>query len=134
MGDGVGGAPPVAGVRASPNFQPTPNSVPQGAMTGAPIRTQLFSRPINAQPTQIVIGTKENRVAILLAPVVGFTIFIGDSSVNERGGFALPPGQTYEVILPGLQELYAITNAPVTLQLQIQVAPVLMAERERRMY
>ncbi len=105
-------------------------------MTGAPVRTRLYSQPIAAgtKQTMIVTGTKENRVAILLAPIVGFYVFIGDAGVGVRNGFQLPPGQPYEVILPGLQELFAVTNSPVSLQLQIQVAPVLMAERERRMY
>jgi hypothetical protein len=139
---GVHGAPGVVGVRATPAFVPAPNSVPVGALTGVPPRTQFYSRPVipasmlstadqGNSPTLIVASLAANRVAILTAPLVGFTIFIGDAGVTPQSGLALPPGLTYETILPGLQDLYAVTNAPVYLQLQIQVAGVLMAERQR---
>lgn len=136
------GTPPVAGVRSTPNFQPAPNSQPLGALSGAPPRTHFYSRPVipasavgvnRQEQTRIVLGTPENRVAILTAPLVGWTIYIGDSGVSPQTGLALPPGLAYEVILPGLQDVYAVTDAPVYLSLQVQIAPVLMAERQRRL-
>ena len=68
----------------------------------------------------------------LTAPHVGFAIYIGDSGVSPANGLALPPGRDYVVQLVGLQELYAVTDAPVYLPLQIQVSPILFAERERK--
>lgn len=131
---------PALSVRATPGYQPAPNSEPLGAMTGAPPRTQFYSRPIipasqlgaaGGSPTLIVAGTAPNRVAILTAPLIGFTVYIGDAGVTPQNGLALTPGLNYEAVLVGLQELYAVTDAPVFVPLQIQVAPVLMAERER---
>lgn len=123
----------VPGVRATPVFQPAPNSEPLGSLTGAPPRTQFYSRPIipGLTPTQIVVGAAPNRVAILTAPLIGFNIFIGDAGVSVRNGLALTPGLNYEAILVGLQELFACTDSPVAVPLQVQVAAVLMAERER---
>ncbi|OHD23639.1 MAG: hypothetical protein A2Y38_01420 [Spirochaetes bacterium GWB1_59_5] len=135
-------APGFPGVRTTPGFEPAPNAEPLGALTGAPPRTKFYSRPVipavavgvgGNEATQIVDGTAANRVAVLLAPDVGFTIFIGPSGVSPATGLALPPGQPYEAILVGLQDLYAVSNAPVWLPLQVQVAPVLMAERERKL-
>jgi hypothetical protein len=132
--------PAIVGVRATPGFVPAPNSKPLGSKTGAPPRTQFYSRPVipatmlgqgGGSPTQIVAGTAENRVAILTAPLIGFTVYIGGSGVTPQNGLALTPGLNYEAILPGLQELFAVTDAPVFVPLQVQVAPVLMAERER---
>jgi hypothetical protein len=134
------GIPPVAGTRATPGFVPAPNSEPLGSLTGAPPRTQFYSRPVipaasigvnGAEPTLIVAGMAPNRVAILTAPLIGFTVYIGDAGVTPQNGLALTPGLNYEAVLVGLQELYAVTDAPVYVPLQIQVAAVLMAERER---
>jgi hypothetical protein len=119
------------GIRATPGVTPSPNSKPLGAKTGAPPRTQFYNRPIGPAATQLVAGTAENRVAILTAPLIGFTVFIGMPGVTPLTGLALPPGLNYEAILPGLQELWAVTDSPVPVAVQVQVAPVLMAERER---
>lgn len=143
-GENFGNPGPAAssGVRATPNFVPAPNSEPLGAITGAPPRTRLYSRMVATQAsvgvnggeaTQVVTGTANNRLAILTAPLVGWSIYIGDSGVTPDTGLQLTPGLAYEVILPGLQELYAVTDAPVPIALQVQVASVLMAERERRL-
>lgn len=126
------GSPVSLGIRATPGYVPAPNSEPLGSITGAPPRTQFYSRPIApGLPTLIVPGTAPNRVAIITAPLIGFNVFIGDAGVTPQNGLALTPGLNYEAILVGLQELYACTDSPVTVPLQIQVAPVLMAERER---
>lgn len=127
----------VPGVRATPNrWEPTPNGEPAGANTGAPPRTRFFSMPVppatsEGAPVQLVAPTPENRVVIITPPAVGFTIFVGDAGVSPKNGTALTPGLNYEVILPGLQALYAVTNAPVYLRVNVQVAIVLAAERQR---
>lgn len=133
-------SPNIVGIRATPTQMPAPNSEPLGSRTGAPPRVRFYSTLVvpyaavgaNVEPTQIVPPTPPNRVAILTAPQVGFTIYIGDSGVTPSNGLALTPGLNYEALLVGLQELYAVTDAPVWLSLQIQVSPVLFAERERK--
>jgi hypothetical protein len=136
----VGGPLVAAGVRAQPGVAPAPNSQPAGARTGAPPRTKLYSRqvmPFSAlgtnsnEATLIISGTPENRVSILTAPLVGFRIYIGDSGVSPQTGLALPPGLAYDVPLVGLQDVYAVTDAPVYLPLQILISIVLMAEQQR---
>lgn len=134
---GLGNPNPILpGVRATPGYEPAPNSEPLGANTGAPPRTLLYSRPVapaaaGAPPTLIVSATPENRVAIITAPDVGFNVFIGNSGVTPATGLALTPGLNYEVVLPGLQELFAVTDSPTFLRVQIQVAAILLAERQR---
>jgi hypothetical protein len=143
LGGGAFGnpGPGVVGVRATPNMVPAPNSEPLGAKTGAPPHVRFYSTLVipfsaigvrGAEPTQIVPPTPPNRVVILTAPLVAFTIYIGDSGVSPTTGLALTPGLNYEALLVGLQELYAVTDAPVYLPLQIQISPVLFAERERK--
>lgn len=125
--------------RSSPAFRPVPNSEPAGALTGAPPRTTHYSRPVvpasavaaSGGATQIVPGTPENRVAILLAPLNAWAIYIGGAGVTPGNGYQLPRGQPYEVPLPGLQELFAVTDAPIYLPLQVQISIVLMAEQQR---
>lgn len=130
-----------AGVRATPAFQPTPNSEPLGALTGAPVRTIFRSYQIipasavgagGNEAVLIVPPTAANRVISLLAPAVNFRIYIGDSGVTPQNGYALPPGQPYETVIPGLQDIYAVTDAPVFLRLQVQIAPILYAEQQRK--
>ena len=116
------------------------NSLPLGSLTGAPPQTQLRGYQIvpygalgnGQQATRIVEPDLQNRVIILTAPFVAFSIWIGDSGVKP-GDFSLPPGLPYEVILPGRQPLYAVTDAPVYLPLRVQIASILMGERERKL-
>ena len=124
----------------TPAYRPTPNNEPLGALTGAPVRTIFRSYQIipasavgvdGNEATQIVPPTAPNRLVILLAPAVNFRIYIGDSSVTPKTGFALPLGQPYDAVIPGLQEIYAVTDAPVYLQLQVQIGPILAAEQQR---
>ncbi len=126
------GGPLIAGVRATPGLIPTPNSEPTGYLTGAPVLTRFFGATVMTASQQIVEGAANNRVVILLAPIIGFTVFIGAAGVTPGTGLALPPGQPYEALLPGLQELHACTDAPTPLRVQVQVASVLFAERQRR--
>ncbi len=129
------GNPFVPGVRSTPGYQPTPNSEPMGSITGVPVRTRLYSVPLlPGSSVQIVPPTRENRVALITTPAVGFTVYVAsDGGASADTGMALPAGQTTEVIIPGFQEIYAITDAPVTLRISIQIAPILLAERERRL-
>lgn len=133
--------PLIGGSRHTPGYQPTPNSEPQGALTGAPVRTIFRSYQIipasavgatGNEATLIVPGTAGNRVISLLAPNVNFRIFIGDSGVTPLTGFALPPGQPYETVIPGLQDIFAVTDAPVYMRLQVQIASILFAEQQRK--
>jgi hypothetical protein len=136
-GEDLGSPGLIPGVRTTPNvYEPAPNAEPVGANTGAPPRTQFFSRlvtPVSTKnSTQLVGPTPENRVAIITAPVVGFTVYIGESGVTPQTGTPLTPGVPYEAILVGLQPLYAVTDAPVYLRVGVQVAIVLAAERQRK--
>lgn len=123
--------PGMVGVRAQPSVTPVPNSTPVGAQTGAPPRTQFRTVSIPGTAVQIVAPTPENRVAVLTAPNVGFSIYIGGAGVTPATGLALPPGLSYELPLPGLQEVYAVTDAPVWMKLRVAVSVVLMAEQAR---
>lgn len=142
-GGGFGNPGPViqGGLRATPGQMPAPNSEPLGARTGAPPRVEFYSTLVipfaavgsnGVEATQIVPPTPPNRVVVLTPPLVQFTVYIGKSGVSPQNGLALTPGLNYEALLVGLQELYAVTDAPVYLPLQIQISPVLFAERERK--
>lgn len=136
------GSPGIPGTRATPGFEPTPNSEPTGALTGAPPRSRGFQARVipatavgvNRQtPTQIAMATRENRIVILLAPAVGFTVYIGESGVTPGIGLPLPAGLPYEYLLVGNQELFAVTDAPVFVQVGVQISSVLLADRERKL-
>jgi hypothetical protein len=139
---GGGGSTPMAGlpglvsagVRAQPTVAPVPNNVPAGAQTGAPPRTLLYSRLISPStlksPTLIVSATPENRVVSIQPPNVNFTIYVGDAGVTPLVGYAVP-ATGVEIPLPGLQALYALTDAPTWLRVNIWVSIVLMAEQAR---
>lgn len=127
----IGGLVIPGGLRATPGVQPAPNSEPVGALSGVPPRTKLYQRSVTNRAQEVVLGTPENRLAVLTAPAVGWNIWVGDASVNTKTGLQLPPGLPYDVPIIGLQPLYAITDAPITLPLQIMVTIVLMAERQR---
>ena len=130
------GSFPFSGARATPNFEPAPNSLPAGALSGVPAATRLYQRSIVAsEPTQIVMPTPENRLVTLTAPVLGWSVFVGtDSSVmtNGNSGTQLPKGQPFNITLTGTMELWALTDAPIRVPLQIMVSIILMAERQRK--
>ena len=135
---GMLGDPSTAtSVAAESPSRSQPFSEPLGHYTGAPPQTQLKNElvaPASATtPTCIVPSTRENRFITLTAPVVGFSIFVGDSSgASLTQGIALPPGIPYEVTLPGNQALYAVTDAPTYLRVRIQVAAAISGNLERR--
>ncbi len=141
MADG-GGIGLLPGVRMTPAYRPTPNSEPTGYITGAPVRTIFRSYQIipasavanvkGAEATLIVPGTASNRLVVMRAPLVNFRIYIGDSGVTPKTGFALPPGLPHDAVIPGLQDIYAVTDAPVYLSLQVQISMVLAAEQQRK--
>jgi hypothetical protein len=128
----IGGSPGFPGARVNPTWQPVPNSVPVGALTGAPVRTRFYSVQIPPSATAIVQETPENRVAFLTAPLVGFRVYIGDAGVTTRRGLVLTPGLPYEALLVGGQDLWAVTDAPVLLTLNVQVSIIMAAEQQRR--
>jgi hypothetical protein len=133
FGNPFGIAPPMSAERNNPTWRPTPNSEPEGSMTGAPVRTVLRSVPLLPGVATIVAsGTRENRVLLVTAPDVSFTVYLGDASVSPLTGYAIPAGQQIEVPLVGLQECWATTDAPVMLRVQIQISMILAAETERR--
>jgi hypothetical protein len=133
FGHPFGYVPPTGAERSNPTWRPTPNSEPEGSMTGAPVRTVLRSVPLLPNVATVVApGTRENRVLLITAPDISFTVYVGDSSVSALTGYAVPPGQQVEIPLVGLQEVYAVTDAPVTVRVQIQISMILAAETERR--
>lgn len=128
------------------NNVPSPNmqigTEPLGNLTGAPpwvtFRTyQVTPESALAQnqgPTLVVPADRASRLVSFTAPLVGFLIYIGDAGVRANpggSGLALPPGQIYQIPIPGNQTIYAITNAPVYLPLAVQIGPLLIGDRER---
>jgi hypothetical protein len=125
-------------VAAEALLRSQPFSVPLGHYTGAPPQTQLRNEQVApagaGTGTCIVPATTPNRFVTLTAPLVGFSIFVGDSSgASLTQGIALPPGLPYEISLPGNQALYAVTDAPVYLRVRIQIAAALSGDLERRL-
>lgn len=111
-----------------------------GSITGAPPRMQAYKRAVVPaaavgagvrEPSQIVDAARQSREVTLIAPAVGFGIYVGDTSVQPGVGVQLPPIIPYTFIIPGGMALYAVTDAPVMLQVQVQVAPLLIGDRER---
>lgn len=139
---GLGQPGPGALAARSPSYQPVPNAVPAGANTGAPPRTKFYSRLVipasavgaagtNNVPTEIVPGTPENRIAYITAPSNSGTVYIGDASVTPQTGLPLVPGLPYPASLVGLQDLFAVTDAPTYVRVGVQVAIVLASEQAR---
>lgn len=122
-----------AGLGAQPGgSRPQPGSEPLGWDKGAPTRTSIRIVQIapGLLPISIVPSTRESRVVTLLAPLIAFSIFVGEAGVTTRD-VALPPGLPYDLVIPGLQELFAVTDSPVVLPLRVQIAPILIGDRER---
>ncbi len=120
-------------------------SRPLGWRTGAPPRTVLRATQVipfaavgktaqgrAQQATQIVEADTASRSVVLTAPFVGFSIYVsGDSDVQPGNALRLPPGLPYEIPLVGHQGLFAVTDAPTYLTLNVQVAVYLIGDRER---
>lgn len=123
------------GTRVTPPYsQPTPNSEPMGSITGTPVRPRMYSVPLQPGGSMQIVGpTRENKVVLITPPNVGFMVYVGDAGVTPQTGMALIPGQSNELVLPGLQEVHAVTDCPVALRINIFVGPILLAERERRL-
>lgn len=133
----------AAASQASPGGQI--GSRPLGYRTGAPPRTVLRSFQVipfvavgkviqgrSQQATRIVEADTASRSVVLTAPFVGFSIYVnGDEDVQPGNALRLPPGLPYEIPLVGHQALFAVTDAPVFLTLNVQVAPYLIGDRER---
>lgn len=127
---------PIAGITGQVNSEPL------GSLTGAPPFARMERISVvpyaalggagRRQPTVIAAAMRANRVVICTAPLVGFAIFVGDSGVQPGFAFQLPPGLPYDFIIPGGQVLYAVTNAPTFMPLQVQNAPLLIGDKERR--
>ncbi len=122
-----------------PSYRPQPNSGPLGQYTGAPPRTALDTRTVpplvvGQIAACIVPPTRENRFVTIVAPNVAFAIFIGSTeSVSASIGIALPAGLPYEMSLPGGQAIYAVTNAPIALNVTVQIAAALAGDLERNL-
>lgn len=120
-----------------------PNAQPLGALTGAPPRTRIMQVLITPivngagvpqAPTMIVPETRENRFITLTPPVSAFTIYMNtEAHFNVLSALALTPGIPYEIALAGGQTLYAVTNAPTFQALQVQIAPAIASDTERRL-
>lgn len=125
-------------IAADLSLRSQPNSRPLGFYQGVPPETKFSAalvKPavLGRPPTCIVQQTRENRIVTLTAPLVPFRIFVGSDSVSTIQGIALTPGIPYEISLQGGQGLYAITNAPVYLRLELQVAAAMAGDLERRL-
>lgn len=128
---------------ADPRSFRQPNTQPVGTLTGAPPRTQLFqlrvtpvvnSAGVLQVPTRIVPATRENRFITLVAPLTGFLIYVkSEAAFNLLSDLSLPPGLPYEISLPGNQELFAVTDAPIFLSLRVQVTAAISSDTERRL-
>jgi hypothetical protein len=138
------GEPSMPEQAAADRFAPRqPNSYPLGTLTGAPPRTrvlQVLVTPIvNAlgvpqPPTMIVPETRENRFITLTPPISAFTVYVNtEAQFNVLSALALTPGVPYEIALAGNQALYAVTNAPTFQALQVQIAPAISSDTERRL-
>lgn len=115
-----------------------PGAQPLGGDTGAPPWTRFTTVQVipasaagTQAPTCIVDRDRASREIVITAPVVGFSIWIGDSGVGVGKGVALTPGLPYFTTLVGGQDLYAVTDAPVYLPVRVQVAALLIGDRER---
>jgi len=85
-------------------------------------------------PTLIVPETRENRFITLIAPRNNFAIYIdGAPNLNVLSSLALPAGLPYEVSLPGNEGLWAVTDSPTFQTIQIQIAPAIASDLERRL-
>lgn len=128
---------------ADPALGRQPGGRPLGFYTGAPPRTQLtqvnVTPNVNAlgvvqQPTLIVPATTQNRFVTLSAPLLAFAILVSpEASFNAFSSHTLLPGVPYEISLPGNEQLFAVTTAPVFVPLQIQIAPAIASDTERRL-
>jgi hypothetical protein len=124
-------------VAADRSVRPQPNSGPLGQYTGVPPATRLLTSsvaPAGRQAVCLVPKTRENRFVVLIAPAVAFTVFISSSQAVGSGiGMPLPAGIPYEISLPGNQEIYATSNAPVFLDVTVQIAAALAGDLERNL-
>lgn len=133
-GGGLDASSPFVGTRVTPGYVPAPNSEALGSETGAPPRPRYFSMALPAGQTVLVAPpTRDNRVCFVTTPNVGFTVYVGDDGLTTLNGFAISAGDQEEFPLVGFQGLYALTNAPVLLRIQVAITPILLAERERRL-
>ena len=132
-GSPVAGIPGIvaAGIRAQPTVQPVPNNVPVGAQTGAPPRTRMYSRLIlPGQRTLLVDASPENRVVSIQPPNVKATLYVGDPGLTVGTGMAISAGGQ-EIPIVGLQEVWAVTDSPTAMRVNVYVSIVLMAEQAR---
>lgn len=139
MGRGLGeplGETQAERVGTSTGSGPQVNSLPMGALTGAPPRVFFRTvqiKPISTgEPTLVVLAERQSRSVTLISPLVGFPILFGGSDVGSGGGIALPAGLPYDFLLPGGQEIYAVVDGPIYLPLRVQIAALLIGDRERR--
>ena len=122
----------AAAARSPTDSVETPNSQALGAVTGAPARPQLFQMQVSSAGVRLVAPDKQSRSIVVTAPAVNFGIFLSLTGRPDVRGFPIPPLIPYELIVPGFQELWAATNAPVWVPVLVQEAPLLIGNRERR--
>lgn len=116
---------------------------PLGTLSGAPPRVNFRTYMVipgssvgvnGVGPTLVVAADAASRLVIFMAPLIGFSVFIGPAGVRTdpgASGIALLPALPYEVVIPGGQEIYAVTDAPTYIPLRVQEAPLLIGDRER---
>jgi hypothetical protein len=138
MGGSRFGDPSTATSVAADRPRAQPNSGALGQYTGAPPPTRLLTVVVPPKGPQaavcIVPPTRENRFITLLSPLTAFAIYIGGTeAVTVSNGMQLPNGLPYEVSLPGKQAIYAASNAPVYLEVTVQIAAALAGDLERNL-
>lgn len=116
----------------TPLFIGGANSQPLGARTGVPTQTRVFTRQVRNQATLLEGPNKQNRVVKVIPPDLPFGVFVStDSGVDARGS-AISPNREFEIIIPGFQSVWAITDAPgIWIPVKVEVAPLLAGDRER---
>ena len=112
--------------------RPQANSQSLGANTGAPPRTKIYQVQVTAAGIRLVGPDKASRQVTITVPVTGFGVFLGFSGRPNVRGFPIPPAFPYEITIPGFEEVWAATNAPVFIPVLVQVGPLLGGDRERR--
>ena len=124
--------------RSGDDLEPQPNSQPLGAVTGVPPATRVYGVQVSNRVGGVMLvgPDRAGRSVRITTPDIAFGVFIGVGAGGggespNPGGFPIAPAIPYEIILSGYQTIWAITNSPVFVQVLVQVAPLLIGDRER---
>ena len=127
-----GETPAQSAARTPPMYGRPPNSQPLGTNTGAPPRTRIFQVQVTPGGVRLVGPDKQNRQVVVTPPFNAFGVVLSFTGRPDINGFPIPPALPYEMIIPGFQEVWAATTAPVLIPVLVQVGPLLVGDLERR--